>query len=86
MFIKKSELRELKYTVSKLESIVDRLRNGFTWEEGLISCAVCGCAVKKSYAYEAPGVVRKRSFQFQAPAEYIHHDYYCKLHKLEETK
>lgn len=45
----------------------------------LVTCALCGCAVIKRYAFVGEGVVReRRESYFKPKEEYIHHDYFCK--------
>ena len=72
MFIKKSEFEELK---KDIELFKKHIHNNKPY----VSCAKCGCLILEEDAYKAPGVIKQEIF-FGEEVDYIHYDYYCKVH------
>ena len=86
MFKTKKEMKYLKSSIKTLKDDVERLSDRSDYD--LVWCAKCKCAIQSILAYKAPGVVKNREVGFPWPfnVEYIHHDYFCKVHKPKNKK
>ena len=83
-------LRQIENDISNLNYDMERVKERPEYD--LVMCVKCGCAVKKTMATRGLGVIKEKSVVkgsyiiYTEKVEYIHYDYFCKLHKPKEKK